>query len=438
MFVITGTTVANRAQDQQSASKTTPEFVAIGQPAPEIELPTIMNFPRANASLRDLKGKLLILDFWATYCPPCVSSMPKMSELQKQFEGKIQMMLIGAEDEPTAKKFFARKPQIQLPNALGVYGTLAQHFGIPGLSTYVWIDGQGVVRAVTDHEQVTADNIQAVLDGKPVTLPSVAGYGPPLKFDLSSPLLIDGNGAGAADLQYHSLITGAFRGAGTVVTRNTQGPYKDRRIFIRNFPIVALYRVAFGDDAPLGPGSQFSPARTLLDVADRTRFEVFDNDHVYCYELIVPVERAGQLRQMMRADLDRFYGTTGQIEKRKVKTLVLTRVGPGSAPLASLEPLDPKEVASGFPEGEGQLRIPNSGFYTLQRLIEHLLKLPVVDETGLSGTVNLGLGYKELFAERVDATFIRDALAKYGLSLQEAEREVDLLVIRDLAARVKR
>jgi uncharacterized protein (TIGR03435 family) len=165
---------------------------------------------------------------------------------------------------------------------------------------------------------------------------------------------------------------------------------------------------------------------------------VFDNDHVYCYELIVPVERAGQLRQMMRADLDRFYGTTGQIEKRKVKTLVLTRVGPGSAPLASLEPLDPKEVASGFPEGEGQLRIPNSGFYTLQRLIEHLLKLPVVDETGLSGTVNLGLGYKELFAERVDATFIRDALAKYGLSLQEAEREVDLLVIRDLAARVKR
>jgi len=435
IYVITGMAVMGEAQNQQSSNQAIPNFVAIGERAPNIELPTIMNFPRASASLQDFKGKLLILDFWATYCPPCIISMPKLSELQKQFDDKIQVLLVGAEDEPMARKLFASKPQIQLPNALGVYQQLAQHFGVPALDTFVWIDSHGVVRAVTDGEQVRAEHIQAILEGRPVKLTSQMGYGPRIKFDRHSPFLIDGNGAGAADLRYHSIISGALRGVGPVMVTDRKEPYKDRRIFVANYTIQALYLTAFGDDAPGGPGSQFSRIRHSLEVANPGRFTQKENENLYCYELIVPIEMAGRLRQMMRADLDRFFGTIGTIEKRKVKAMVLTRIGKDSVKLPPHEPLEPWMVAAGIPEGEGQLHMHDYPI-TLQQLLEYFVKVPTLDETGLSGMVDLGYGYKELFVERKgDMAYIRNTLTKYGIALQEAEREVDFLVIRDDPAR---
>ncbi len=409
-------------------------FVTIGQPVPNISFPQVMNFSRRTASLQDFKGKLIILDFWGMSCPPCVASLPEMVSLQRKFDGKVQIILVGSEDELTAKRFFARKPNINLPNAVNVLDRLAEQFGVPGLGTYVWIDGRGILRAVTDHEQVTEENVLALLDDRIAAMPSIGGYGHRVKFDNKAPLLLDGNGSGAADLQYHSMITGVFRGGDTVDVRNIDGPYKNRRIFIQNYPIEALYRVAFGQYAPGTPARAFPPPRTLLEVADPIRLRGSDSEHVYCYELIVPIERSSQLFQMMCVDLDRFFGTSGRIESRGVKTLVLVHSDKGRKALAPLESLDPRAVALGFPNGQGHLRISNSDFYYLQGLLEYLLDRPVVDETNLSGTLDVGLSYKELFAEhRGDISFVRNALAEYGIDLLEAERTIDLLVIRDAA-----
>jgi uncharacterized protein (TIGR03435 family) len=135
----------------------------------------------------------------------------------------------------------------------------------------------------------------------------------------------------------------------------------------------------------------------------------------------------------MRHDLDRYFGSTARIERRRVKALVLARRGHATVPLGPSEPLDSTLVAAGFPHGDGKLRVRGSYFYSLQELLEVMLRSPVVDETGLAGTVDLGYAYNELPNELKGIDAYRHALAKYGLVLEAAERAIDFLVIRDHA-----
>lgn len=416
-----GSAAAQNTQPTSSAS-----FIPLGQRA-SFRLPAIMNFTRTSASSDDFKGKLLILDFWSTFCAGCIATMPKIIELQKHYAGKVQFMGIGWDSEPVAQKFFAQEPQLRIPNAIGVFGSLAQLFGVPAAGAYVWIDAKGIVSAVTGHREITEGNIEAFLSGGSVELPRISGYGPaPGKFDPDSPLLINGNGI--ADIQYHSILTGAMPGGIPLVLKNHAGFFKDRRIIATNLRIMDLYGVAFGDTGVEHPRDIFPQFRILPEVADRARFESADAEHVYCYELVVPSEMANQIHQIMRDDLDRFFRTSARIEKRKVKAFVLSATGKG---VVAISPRAPHPPGFAPPEGAGQLLIRNFYRFTLDGLLGVVLKVAVIDETGLRGTVDLGRSYNELFKKKTDVAFIRNALAKYGIGFQEAEREVEFLVIRE-------
>ncbi|MCB1023685.1 MAG: TlpA family protein disulfide reductase [Acidobacteria bacterium] len=62
--------------------------------------------------LEDYKGKVVILDFWATYCPPCIEEIPHLKELQKKYESKgiqvIGLHVGGEEDKPKVPAFIER------------------------------------------------------------------------------------------------------------------------------------------------------------------------------------------------------------------------------------------------------------------------------------------------------------------------------------------
>ena len=86
--------------------------VKVGQPAPEILLDQLLpDQPVANASLRALKGKAVVLVFWATWCGPCVAAIPHLNELAVQYKDKpIVFLAITPEDRSEIEPFLKKRP----------------------------------------------------------------------------------------------------------------------------------------------------------------------------------------------------------------------------------------------------------------------------------------------------------------------------------------
>jgi thiol-disulfide isomerase/thioredoxin len=77
-------------------------------------------------NFEELKGKVIVLNFWATWCPPCVAELPSIQKLYEDFGEKVEFVLISDEENFTIKSFFRKKgydlpvyhPMDQVPEAL--------------------------------------------------------------------------------------------------------------------------------------------------------------------------------------------------------------------------------------------------------------------------------------------------------------------------------
>ena len=84
----------------------------IGENLPENVWSTplqLVNHPQKTITLNQDKDKLILLDFWATWCSSCLLNFPKMEELQKQFGDKIKILAVSNQDRLVLEKFFASK-----------------------------------------------------------------------------------------------------------------------------------------------------------------------------------------------------------------------------------------------------------------------------------------------------------------------------------------
>ena len=72
------------------------EGVRVGSPAPAF---TVERYGGGTVSLADLRGKVVMLDFWATWCPPCVAEMPGLVKLAREYEAKGLVFLAASRDE---------------------------------------------------------------------------------------------------------------------------------------------------------------------------------------------------------------------------------------------------------------------------------------------------------------------------------------------------
>jgi peroxiredoxin len=114
-----------------------------GDAAPDWNLRSVKGAP---VSLSQLRGEIVFLNFWATWCAPCLEEMPSMERLYAQFEGRgLKMVAVSVDDDEVAVKNFLSENNITLPILLDPGGKVSRRYGTFKYPETYLIDGRGVV-----------------------------------------------------------------------------------------------------------------------------------------------------------------------------------------------------------------------------------------------------------------------------------------------------
>jgi peroxiredoxin/outer membrane lipoprotein-sorting protein len=147
-----------------------PKHPMVGKAAPDF---TLDNLAGESVKLSDHRGKgIVILDFWATWCGPCVRAMPVLSKVSGKYADKgVQLYAVNLrEDEATIEQFL-EKQELDVPVLLDRDGAIAQQYGVRGIPQTVIIDKQGKIQVIHQGfsptlESDLTEELEALLAGE--------------------------------------------------------------------------------------------------------------------------------------------------------------------------------------------------------------------------------------------------------------------------------
>lgn len=405
----------------------------VGDSLPDLSFRNVLNVSTGTINFSDFKGKLLILDFWNSFCSSCIESWPKLLGLQKEFEGQLQIILVNPrESEAKVRQVFSKRKQfrnidVTLPT---IYqdSRLLSLFPMLSVPTIVWVDKDGIIFSVTNNSEVNSENIRKIFEGSNLGMKQKKEVVND-NWDMTQSIF-ERKGA-EGEMIWQSVLAGEVEGVKPGESLFTSEKY-GYRIGVFNASIWALYRFAYSDHYVPAVGDKpllmMPTSRTSVEIDNPSRYALYngtDREVIYTYELTAPPTTADQLQQWMREDLDRYFGLNARVEKREVDCLVF-----GASDTSRIS----------YKGGESQFLISDiefkvNGTFSFDYIVYFLMegtkyyysKYPIINETGLKGRV----GNIEFSADIGDPKALDRAFRRYGVSFTIQQRNLNVLVLSE-------
>jgi DsbE subfamily thiol:disulfide oxidoreductase len=137
----------------------------VGKTAPDLSIQSLNG--KGEVSLEKLQGKIVVVDFWATWCGPCKQSFPKLEELSKKLGDKVEIVGVSCDDEKKGVLEFAKENGATFAIGWDEGHTLAQRWKVDNMPTTFIVDGTGTVRHVHNgyHGDSEAKEIEKEIAG---------------------------------------------------------------------------------------------------------------------------------------------------------------------------------------------------------------------------------------------------------------------------------
>lgn len=141
--------------------------LTVGEPAPPLSLRQILQAPpAAAANWSGLRGKAVVLEFWATWCGPCVAQIPRWNGMVERYKGRpVEFIAITAEDLDLVAGFLQTHPMSGWI-ALDAGEKTFSAYGVESVPFTVLVDAKGIVRGITSFDRVTEADVNALIAGR--------------------------------------------------------------------------------------------------------------------------------------------------------------------------------------------------------------------------------------------------------------------------------
>jgi len=119
----------------------------VGQPAPAFALPMLAGTPLV--ALDKLRGQVVMINFWASWCVPCRQEFPLLDQMYKQYKG-VGFTILGVNVEPDSKdaEAFLAKMPVSFPILSDKDSAVSKLYHVEGMPSTVLVDRNGVLRWV--------------------------------------------------------------------------------------------------------------------------------------------------------------------------------------------------------------------------------------------------------------------------------------------------
>jgi uncharacterized protein (TIGR03435 family) len=373
-----------------------------GSRAPEIHASRVLS-PKGGEipNLRKFHGRTVVLDFWATWCGPCVASMPHMNELVKNLDpAKFTFIAMDDEDESVVAAFLSKRT-ISSIVALDVAGATFRSYGVSSRPATVVIDPQGNVTLVTQPGALTAQLLQSISSRTPaepgvVQVVAEPKAKEPSAHDPKKTLSANGSSSSEPPLAEVSV-----------------------RKRLPNEPNFAVQHD--------GPNHTFIgwDAKSLLGLAfesPQTPLQLVDEPPPGSFDLIVRVGTVDDkvLETIEQAVTAEAFSINISKQNTQKETLVLVH---SKDSLLILQPTFNAHASPGMETHDGATSFTNLDMDGIADLIRQRYGVPVVDETGITG----GFDWTISLPSKVDE--LSDLLRKAtGLEVTRAVRTITTYV----------
>ena len=115
----------------------------IGRKAPDF---TLRDLGDQKVSLDQFKGKIVLLDFWASWCGPCQMTMPQMESLQKKYSNVLVLLAIDMQEPIDVVREYVRSQGVHSRVLMDEDGSVSNAYGVEAIPVQVLIDKEGIVR----------------------------------------------------------------------------------------------------------------------------------------------------------------------------------------------------------------------------------------------------------------------------------------------------
>src|ERR1051326_7056242 len=358
-----------------------------GDPAPPILAPPL-DLSKPFSGWAAYRGDFVVVDFWATWCGPCLPGLDKIVSLEREFQGRgVRFVTVALDTADRVRRYYRDKGIAVTTFVEGEHSPTAESFGVRSVPGAAVIDREGRIVGVTSGENVTAEVLRKMLAGEAIKLPP---------FERSNNILWD-----REEITWQD------------------GVLPDFAVLIKPMAVSGGgYAYKPGSNHISGDGASL---QAMIQAAWRTDAMHLDlraklPEGTYRFAITVPEVRTAELFPTFQDALRRGFGVQARWEDQDRDVLVLGH-DPGKA-----LPESPSAELSQF--GRGIITLRKQPAAKLAQILPNWMRIPVVDESGLSGAYDFDLQYLD-----DGPNVLADSLAKYGLSLTPDRRPVRVLVV---------